>query len=160
MIIRVADGAAIPIDSENADYAAYLKWLEDGNTPAPAYTREEIKSMVWTQIQNLRDTRKSGGFQTEVSAGVYRWFHSDSESRIQQVGLILAGAALPPIQWKTMDGTFITMTPTIAEKIFQQAFILDTALFTTAETHRAAMMASDDPSNYDYSTGWPEYYAI
>jgi hypothetical protein len=26
----------IPFDPDNADYQAYLKWLEEGNTPLPA----------------------------------------------------------------------------------------------------------------------------
>jgi len=33
---RLADNACIPFDSDNTDYAAYLKWLEAGNTPQPA----------------------------------------------------------------------------------------------------------------------------
>jgi len=36
MIIRLADNASIPMDEANTDYAAYLKWLEAGNTPQPA----------------------------------------------------------------------------------------------------------------------------
>ena len=35
-ILRVADNAYIPFDPDNTDYAAYLKWLEAGNTPQPA----------------------------------------------------------------------------------------------------------------------------
>jgi len=27
---------SIPLDPENASYQAYLKWLEEGNTPLPA----------------------------------------------------------------------------------------------------------------------------
>jgi len=36
MILRLADNAFIPMDEANTDYQAYLKWLEEGNTPLPA----------------------------------------------------------------------------------------------------------------------------
>jgi len=35
-IIRTSDGANIPLDPDNTDYQAYLKWVEEGNTPLPA----------------------------------------------------------------------------------------------------------------------------
>jgi hypothetical protein len=34
-IIRLSDSAAIPIDLRNADYAKYLVWVSEGNTPDP-----------------------------------------------------------------------------------------------------------------------------
>ena len=35
-ISRVSDGAFIPLDPDNTDYADYLAWLAEGNVPLPA----------------------------------------------------------------------------------------------------------------------------
>ena len=35
-IYRIADNATIPFDPDNTDYAEYLRWLAEGNTPEPA----------------------------------------------------------------------------------------------------------------------------
>ena len=36
VIIRKSDGASIPKDPDNTDYAKYLKWVDEGNTPEAA----------------------------------------------------------------------------------------------------------------------------
>jgi len=40
-INRQRDGASIPFDSANRDYAEYLEWLAQGNTPEPWQTQAE-----------------------------------------------------------------------------------------------------------------------
>jgi hypothetical protein len=35
-IKRLSDNTCIPMREDNTDYQAYLKWLEEGNTPEPA----------------------------------------------------------------------------------------------------------------------------
>ena len=35
-IQRISDGAYIPFVEDNYDYQEYLKWVAEGNTPAPA----------------------------------------------------------------------------------------------------------------------------
>jgi hypothetical protein len=39
-ILRLADNAFIPADPANVDFAAYLEWVEAGNTPEPALVVE------------------------------------------------------------------------------------------------------------------------
>jgi hypothetical protein len=35
-VIRLTDNAFIPMSEDNTDYAAYLKWVSEGNQPIPA----------------------------------------------------------------------------------------------------------------------------
>lgn len=35
IVKRTSDGAFIPTDERNADYQAYLEWLDAGNEPDP-----------------------------------------------------------------------------------------------------------------------------
>ncbi|HEY0845810.1 MAG TPA: DUF4376 domain-containing protein [Noviherbaspirillum sp.] len=109
---------------------------------------------VWDAIKSERDRRKAGGV---LVTG--KWFHSDDPSRIQQIGLVMMGANIPPgLQWKTMDGTFVTMTQALANQIFQAVAAQDQAIFAKAEQHKAAMEASANPAAYDFSSGWPPVY--
>ena len=43
MVLRIADNTFIPPDPANTDYAAYLQWLSEGNTPEPAPEPEPIQ---------------------------------------------------------------------------------------------------------------------
>lgn len=104
----------------------------------------------WVQIKAERDRRKSGGV---LVSG--KWFHTDPDSRIQQLGLVLMGASVPSVPWKTLDGSFTPMSQSLATAIFQAVAALDMALFAKAEEHRTAMLAAELPEEYNWRTGWP-----
>ena len=112
-------------------------------------------SDVWLRIKAERDRRtENGGFQVGG-----KWFHSDQKSRSQQLGLVLLGASIPAgLQWKTMDGSFVTMTPALAQQILVSATASDQAIFSVAEAHRAALESCADPASYDYSGNWPKVF--
>lgn len=119
-------------------------------------TADEVRAAKATtiadEIKADRDRRKGLG----CPVGPHR-FHSDDASRIQQLGLVMFGASMPPgIKWKTMDGSFADMTPTLAAQIFAAQAARDMALFAVCEQHIAAAALADDPMAYDYSAGWPD----
>lgn len=139
-------------------WADFQNWLTQGNTPEPAQSHEDAAGYKWDAIKLERDRRKAGGVKVKVGT-VNKWFHSDDASRIQQMSLVMMGAAIPAnLRWKTMDGSFVTMTQAVAASVFAAAVASDQAIFAVAEGHRVAMEASTDPAVYDYSTGWPAIF--
>ena len=88
-----------------------------------------------------------------------KWYASDSASRTQLLGLAAAGANIPVnLQWKTMDGSYVTMTAELASQILVTAIASDNAIFEYGETQKANVANSATPSTYDWKTGWPVGY--
>lgn len=126
--------------------------VPEGAEVLPYAAASRTYAQVWEGIKAIRDHKTQlGGFP---AAG--KWFHSDTFSRSQHLGMVLAGASLPAIPWKTMDGTFITTTPALAQQIFAAAFAQDGAMFAHAENLRAQALI--DPNAVDITAGWPQVY--
>jgi len=170
-IQRISDGAFIPVDPGNRDYAEYLEWRAAGNTPEPAMSLEEMQNEVWEKIKALRDSLSDTGGYMVVVGGVSKWFHSDQKSKTQQLALARKAdkakadnedMSVPFTgnsgMWKTMDGSFVPMSPALAIEIADAAEVQEGELYVVAETHKAMMMADSDPLNYDYTTGWPAVF--
>ena len=144
-----ADGSALDLPSWPQGLTQITQAQADAlNAPTPA----QVKINQWEAIKAKRDLlTDQGGYQVGT-----KWFHSDQKSRSQQLGLVIMGANIPSgLKWKTMDGSFVTMTATLAGQILGAAAASDMAIFAVAETHSAAMQASKTPATYDFSTGWP-----
>ena len=162
--ITVAPYQALPSGTLTAPPATegteVARWFGNSWEVLAAYPEMQVaplaqrQATVWERIKHERDRRKSLG----VKVGEH-WYHSDADSRIQQLSLFVMGAAVPPVQWKTLTTSpppvFVTMTPAIAAGIFQGTAASDAAIFAAAEAHRVAMQASSAPEQYDASTGWP-----
>jgi len=123
--------------------------------PVVVLTLDDMKAAKWNSIKSERDKRtQTGGYYVAP-----HWYHSDTFSRTQQIGLVLLGVNIPAgTMWKTLDNGLIAMTPALAGQIFGAAAMSDIAIFAAAEAHKAAMLASVDPTAYDFSGGWPAMY--
>jgi hypothetical protein len=87
------------------------------------------------------------------------WFHSDTHSKVQQLSLMIAGAALPAnLMWKTMSGEKILMTPVLAVQIYQTQMYQESVLFNHAESLLAQIYEMEFPETLDIENGWPEVY--
>lgn len=160
-------GTAMPTDVVAITDARYTELLNgqtagkqiapgEGGAPIlvdpPATPLAQLQAQAWAAIQVERDRRtQSGGFMVRGY-----WFHSDTFSRTQFLGMMLAGNNLPTgIQWKTMDGRFVAMTPELAQEVFMAASASDPLVFAAAERHKALMQSAQNPLAYDFRHDWP-----
>lgn len=150
---RVGGGSASLSEEEITEIVEYISTAQPISPIGLALLQEQ--EIMWGKIKLERLRRsQEGGYKVGI-----KWFHSDIFSRTQQTGLVMLGANIPQgLQWKTMDGSFITMTPTLALQIFGAAASSDQAIFTQAEAHKAAMLETTTPFTYNYLTGWPLIY--
>jgi hypothetical protein len=153
-----------PDNSFNIDWD-YVAWTA---AEISAYKTAQA-AVAWEAIKASRDLRKSLGVNVN---GV--WFHSDTESRIQWLGLkdsardVLAagGNMLSPLQklgqnvmWKPMGtDTKVLTTVQLAFDVVAAVGNLDAYLFYVADQHKAASAAAVHPQLYDFSAGWPAHF--
>ena len=116
----------------------------------------EIKAQKESEIKAERDRRTVGGY---FITSVQKWLHSDQFSRSQQLGLISLGANIPAgLQWKTMNGSFVTMTPALAQEILVTGAMSDQAIFAKAQVKIAeveALKSATEVLEYSVNSGWP-----
>lgn len=153
-------------DPEPHSRDIYDQLITGNSCPISPYTPPPItylQDQAWENIKGERVRRMNTGGIKVIIDGVSKWFHSDEASRIQYIGLVnqhigpvSIGDSIPPdIKWKTMDGSFVNMTSSIAQALISSTVISDQAVFLVAEKHKAEMMKLANPLDYDFSAGWP-----
>lgn len=94
-IVRLADGACIPMSDGNRDYQDYLQWVADGNIAQPAHTDEELlsnaKAKKLAEIDTWTAEHITGGFTSDCT-GVAVMYDSDKDTQITMQGIALNAA--------------------------------------------------------------------
>ena len=119
-----------------------------------ARLKAEQQEEVWERIKAKRyDNLRHGVYIKSVG----KWFQTDDATRLQYLALALesvTGGFKKPINWKTMDNSFLMLTPELLREIMQAMHDDEQADFINAEKHKAAMLKAEHPLKYDYSDGW------
>ena len=119
-----------------------------------ARLKAEQQAEVWERIKAKRyDNLRHGVYIKSVG----KWFQTDDATRLQYLALALesvTGGFKKPINWKTMDNSFLMLTPELLREIMQAMHDDEEADFINAEKHKAAMLKAEHPLEYDYSDGW------
>lgn len=127
-------------------------WLLD--TAAAAELKAQQQDEMWGRIKQKRyDSLRRGVYAESVG----KWFQTDDATRLQYLALTLesvTGGFKKPINWKTMDNSFLQLTPELLREIMQAMRDNEQANFANAEKHKEAMLQAEHPLEYDYSGGW------
>ena len=123
-----------------------------------ARLKAEQQDEMWERIKDKRyDNLRHGVYAKSVG----KWFQTDDATRLQYLALALesvTGGFKKPINWKTMDNSFLMLTPELLREIMQTMHDDEEADFINAEKHKAAMLKAENPLEYDYSDGWTANY--
>lgn len=114
---------------------------------------EDEQAIMWQKIKGKREAIRYGGIKVGT-----KWFHTDESSRLQYLTLSGLPALPSNLQWKTMDNSFVVMTKELLNQIVAAAIAAEQQDFANAETHRLSMIASANPLDYDFNTGWSAIY--
>lgn len=144
-VIEIAD----PVPPDDYSDETYYRTEQD-DAPYVIYTKKSPEQLAVIRIAKLKQIRdeltENGGCMVQG-----KWFHTDVKSKQQQMALMIAGDALPTgLMWKTIDQSFVEMTPALAQEIFAAQVARESLIFAVCE----AKKLDDTPVN----EGWPEVY--
>lgn len=106
-VIRLADNANIPNDPANSDWAAYKVWCNKGNTAQPEFGAEELLIQRRTAIADRRFKAEIAGISV---GGVSVYTDRTTQNKLTATAFRAARDPSYTVDWKTLDGSFVTLT--------------------------------------------------
>lgn len=148
----------LPINNPDIHYGDEYEWNEEQNQwvvspELDAYKYLEQQDAVWELIKQRRYEAVTSGVYVE---SVDKWFHTDevSVTSYSTIAGMIALNNYEPVQWKTMDNEWVLLTIPLFKELQTAMSLKTNENYRVAEDHKAAMLLSDNPLEYDYSTNW------
>lgn len=129
------------------------EWVLDENAKKQGIKNK--RKEVWEHIKAKRSEQGLGGVYLPKAK---KWFHTDEETRTRYLALTTLSAIPEGLRWKTMDNTWVDMTKEVLDELVAVMLVQEQKNFQVAEQHKVALEKVEDPSTYDYSTGWVPTY--
>lgn len=148
----------LPINNPNIFPGPGHIWDEKQNKwiISPEFNDYKIlkeRELIWELIKERRLQAVTSGVYVESAD---KWFHTDevSVTSYSTIAGMIALDNYEPVQWKTMDNTWILLTIPIFKELQTAMSQKTNANYAIAEQHKSNMMKSDNPVEYDFSTSW------
>ena len=148
----------LPINNPNIPYDDKSIWDSELNQwvecpELSAYKHLEQQELMWERIKERRLQAVTSGVYVE---SVDKTFHTDevSVTTYSTIAGMIALDNYEPVEWKTMDNTWLLLTETLFKELQNVISIKTSTNYAIAERHKAAMLKVDNPLEYDYSEGW------
>lgn len=150
------------------DHPDVVAFLANGGVIQDEYTLVDARQIQWKKVKDERDRRKSQGIKVGSN-----WFPTGGNYAAEHLYLedlaetAKAGGALDSdqlvddgtnVRLDTMDNGSNLIKVGEAITIAKRERKLFGDLRQVAQDHKNAIMASTDPLNYNYLTGWPLGY--
>ena len=148
----------LPINNPDIPYSDEHIWNPDLNQwefcpELAAYKHVELQEEAWENIKERRLQAITSGVYVE---SVDKWFHTDevSVTSYSTIAGMIALNNYEPVQWKVMDNTWLLLTESLFKELQTAMSAKTNVNYAAAEQHKSDMMKSDNPLEYDFSTGW------
>ena len=119
---------------------------------------EAIYAEKWEQIKEIRTFKMNDGVLIQ---SIGKWFHTDLHSKQQIQALVVANliGIYKTTAWKTMDNTYVQLTPMLLLQVFGAMLENESRLFDIGGLHYESLYTSNDPVNYDPASQWPTTFS-
>ncbi len=100
-----------------------------------------------------------GGFEVNE-----KWYASDAQSKTQYLFYVSLGSSIPAnTQWKTKDGSFVTLTQSLLSNMISASIAQETAIFDKAQELLEEIDSAttvDSLAELNWEDNWPNVFNV